>query len=139
MKISHLQKIGMLSLAGAFVLASSIVPAFAKDKTPKAPEQKFSIIQQGQSPIFTVTNNKKKVKTVDIELDLVDAQGRTEYSYVQYNQKFTAGASHDYTMGPLMLTPAGSPYHVVFSVSKTNKKHKLIEKIDPAGTFTVVH
>jgi hypothetical protein len=139
MKISHSNKFGLLVLVSAFALTSSVLPALAKDKTPKPIKEKYSVVQQGQTPIFTVTNNKKNAKEVDFEFDLVDAQGRTEYSYIQNDQKLKAGASQNYNMGPLMLTPASSPYHVVFKVISVDKKHKLIETVDPAGTFTVVH
>ncbi len=122
----------------ALIVVGGISHASALART-KDHQEKFSVSQTGQTPNFVVTDNTKKIKTVDLVFDLVNKQGRTEYSYVQNGQTFAAGDSHTYSMGPLTLTPSGSPYHVVFSVFKANKKHKLIERVDPAGSFTVVH
>jgi len=133
MKSTNPGKVSLL-LSVAILTIAIAVPAFAKDKALK-----YSVSQIGATPQFTVTSHTKRSKTVDFEFDLVDAQGRTEYSYVQNDQTMKPNTSQTYNMGPLMLTPAGSPYHVSFTVTSANKKHKVIETLLSVGTFTVVH
>lgn len=136
MRITYSKLVTVALLAPVLIAGASSTSAFAKTK---APQEKFTVTQVGQTPNFTVTNNSKKERIIAIELSLYDSTGREEISQAWDKQVIAPSVSQTYSLGKFFLTPAGSPYHVVASIFSANKKHKLIETIDPAGTFTVVH
>lgn len=138
MKTSNPGKVSLLLCVVAVAATLYAAPALAKNK-PTKPAEKYSVEQVGATPNFTVTNDSKKNRIIDIELALYDASDHEQTSKAWEKQVIAPGASATYSLGQLFLTPAGSPYHVVASIFKNNKKHKLIETVDPAGSFIVVH
>ena len=132
-------KVTLLIGALLFMSTISTIPAFAKDKPAKQPNERYSVEQVGATPSFTVMNDSKNDDPIAIELTLYDAAGNEQTSKAWDKQVIEPGTSQEYSLGPLFLTPGGSPYRVVASVYKASKKHKLIETVDPAGTFTVAH
>lgn len=126
---------------GIFAIAAIATAVSCSSVSAKANSvhMKYSVVQQGQAPSFTVTNNTKKARAVDIELRLSDSTGRIQVTQTYGNQTIAPGSSQAYSLGQLFLTPAYSPYRIVASIYRSDKKHRLIETVDPAGTFTVAH
>jgi len=126
-------KLAAALLVVIVTMANLALPAFAKAK------QKYSVVQQGQTPSFMITNNTKRSRIVDVQLALSNSKGTIRITQTYGNQTIAPGASQVYSFGQLTLSPDSSPYRIAVSIYNVNKKHKLIEKVDPAGWFTAVH